>query len=286
MSIPSKHQLKHTYQLYRDLLYQRRFNEIKWRLSRYRYLAFTLLALITLVLPWCTFQTPRDHHTVSPTAVPTDEPTRQLALSRTQVTSFREAKKLLFTLYQNAAVTKTFYCGCDYHGKTVNLNACRVTAEKYKKRLQRIEWEHIAPISWLGDTLPCWKKGGRKYCGQVDPFYQRAEADLHNLVPAIGAINAARSNYPFVPSIAGERREWGSCDIEIEGGQVEPPEHRKGDVARAILYMHDIYGMPLTQNQFKIYQQWHQIDPPTTDEKRIHDLKAQVQGNHNPYYEN
>jgi deoxyribonuclease-1 len=287
--IPSQHELKQAYQLYQGLIQQGRWTEIQWRLSRYRYAAFTLIALITLTLPWCTYQRTPTPTIPSSVILPTAAmivATRASALNRTEITRFSVAKSKLLQLYADANITQTFYCDCNYRGKRIDLKSCGVTANHHQKRANRIEWEHLAAISWLGQTLPCWKQGGRKHCGKVDKFYQRAEADLHNLVPAIGAINATRSNYPFVPSIIGEKREWGRCDIEIENHRVELPKHRQGDVARAVLYMHDIYGMPLKPDEITRYQHWHQTDPPTIIEKQLHDLKAKVQGNRNPYYEN
>ena len=45
---------------------------------------------------------------------------------------------------------------------------------------------------------------------------------MYNLVPAVGEINGLRSNYNF-GIIPGEKREFGSCDMEIEGQKAEPP---------------------------------------------------------------
>ena len=48
------------------------------------------------------------------------------------------------------------------------------------------------------------------------------EADLYNLYPAIGEVNGLRSNYSMA-MIPGEKREFGTCDVEIEDKKVEPP---------------------------------------------------------------
>ena len=44
---------------------------------------------------------------------------------------------------------------------------------------------------------------------------------MYNLVPAVGEINGLRSNYSF-GMISGEKREFGSCDMEIESRKAEP----------------------------------------------------------------
>jgi deoxyribonuclease-1 len=59
---------------------------------------------------------------------------------------------------------------------------------------------------------------------------------MYNLVPAVGEINALRSNYSF-GIIPGERREFGECDMEIKNRKAEPPPNVRGDIARIYFYM-------------------------------------------------
>lgn len=61
-----------------------------------------------------------------------------------------------------------------------------------------------------------------------------------NLAPAIGVVNAARSNYRFglLPS---SDYDWGSCPMKIHGRVAEPPDGAKGIVARTHLYMAEAY---------------------------------------------
>lgn len=102
----------------------------------------------------------------------------------------------------------------------------------------------------------------------------------------MGEVNGDRSNYPPVESIDGETREYGNCDVEIYRKQFEPPENRRGDMARAYLYMWKVYGAPLTASDIEMFERWNQDSPPTDDEIRIHNAKAQIQGNINPYFTN
>ena len=62
------------------------------------------------------------------------------------------------------------------------------------------------------------------------------ESDMHNIFPAIGEINADRSNYPF-GEIPGEPRKYGLCYMEIKRKIVEPTEKVRGNIARAYFYM-------------------------------------------------
>lgn len=208
---------------------------------------------------------------------------RQAALERDNVTNFRKAKKRLYFIHANLNLEKTFYCDCEYSEKKPDLNSCGVVPRKQERRANRIEAEHIMPISLLGHTLDCWNDGGRKNCGRVNDFFKKAEADIHNLTPTVGEINGDRSNYPPVESIAGEIREYGICDVEIENKQFEPPPHRRGDIARAYLYMWKVYDAPLTNDDITMFEKWHLEDPPTDEEIQIHQAKAEVQGNINPY---
>lgn len=83
------------------------------------------------------------------------------------------------------------------------------------------------------------------------------QADMYNLVPAVGEINALRSNYSFA-KIPGEKREFGSCDIEIEDGKVEPPPGVRGDIARIYMYMDWAYpghGIISRKNK-KLFEAW------------------------------
>ncbi len=125
---------------------------------------------------------------------------------------------------------------------------------KFKKR-QKIEWEHIVPAHRFGGHLSEWKnykkhckKGnGRKCAAKKNKIFRSMEADMHNLVPAIGSINAIRSNHPY-GIISGEKRKFGSCDFEFENKVVEPRDSVRGDIARAYLYMEKTYRIMLMSN--------------------------------------
>ena len=49
------------------------------------------------------------------------------------------------------------------------------------------------------------------------------QADLFNLYPAIGSVNAQRQNYNFV-MLPEEESSFGSCDMRITTRKVQPPE--------------------------------------------------------------
>ena len=97
---------------------------------------------------------------------------------------------------------------------------------------------------------------------------------LHNLWPAIGAINSSRGNKLF-GEIPGNKRAlpWGvsdlNCDYERTTGSnavVEPRDVVKGDIARSLFYMHIEYGLPLN-GMMPMLQRWHAADPPNAHER-------------------
>lgn len=57
------------------------------------------------------------------------------------------------------------------------------------------------------------------------------QADMYNLVLAVGELNTDRSNYHF-SIIPVEKREYGACDFEVDGKLVEAKEDIRGDIAR------------------------------------------------------
>lgn len=217
------------------------------------------------------------------------------------IQNFAKAKKLMKKVYAGHQIS--LYCGCEYkylqvNGKektVVNAASCGYQPRKNNKRGEYIEWEHIVPAHAFGNTRACWREqlctdnngnkyGGRKCCEKIDPVFNAMESDLHNLFPAIGELNADRSNYHF-GLINGEPREYGACDFEVSGKLVEPKEDIRGDIARAYFYMEKTYGVNISDKQRKLFTVWNNADPVDNWElERNRRIKA-IQGNGNPFIE-
>lgn len=111
------------------------------------------------------------------------------------------------------------------------------------------------------------------------------EGDLHNLLPAVGELNADRSDRPY-GEVAGEPREYGACDFEVDrgagrGGVTEPPAAVRGDVARIWLYAVDVWGLVLTPEEATTFRAWSAEDPVDSWElERDRRIEA-AQGNRN-----
>ena len=220
----------------------------------------------------------------------------------TPPSSFSKAKKVLAKLYADHPIT--FYCSCAYvpnaKGSSGNIteSSCGLTPRKNAKRADRVEWEHIVPAYQFGHYRTCWSQGhpecvkkktgkafkGRKCCGDVDPEFEAMEADLQNLVPASGELNGDRSNYRF-GEVEGEGRVYGACDFEVNflAKVAEPPAMRRGEIARAYLYMSTVWGMPLEPDRKAMYEAWHQEDPPTEWEHERDRRIQEIQGMGNPW---
>ncbi|RVU30883.1 endonuclease [Neptunomonas marina] len=199
--------------------------------------------------------------------------------------SFSQSKRTLSEIYADQATS--FYCGCEFvkeGKKLVPLHeSCGYVPRKNANRASRIEWEHVMPAWAFGHQLQCWQEGGRKNC-RKDERFRTMEADMHNLVPAIGEVNGDRSNYSFA-MLSGEPRSYGACDMEVhfKSRKVEPPEHRRGDIARSYFYMRDQYGVRLSKQQTQLFEAWDKQDPVDHWERQRNQEIARLQGNENPY---
>ncbi|WP_310621676.1 endonuclease [Flexibacterium corallicola] len=212
---------------------------------------------------------------------------------------FSTAKKILERdIYQDEDERISFYCGCTYSDKKqVNSASCGYEPRKNAKRGQRIEWEHVVPASRFGSYRACWQEGhpacttskgkaykGRRCCTKVDPEFAMMEADLNNLVPAVGELNGDRSNYRMA-ILDGETRSYGACDFEIDfaADLMEPDEPVRGDIARTYFYMQATYGLELTQAEQDMFEQWRGSDPISEWELERNAKIQAAQGNGNPY---
>ncbi len=206
--------------------------------------------------------------------------------------TFAEAKKAARVLYKDHRIT--FYCGCRYdkHSRKVDLESCGYKVVKNKKRAERLEWEHIVPVSLWGQSLECWNEAiccdennscykGRNCCRKIDSAFAKMEADLHNLVPAIGEVNARRSNFQFnfLPKIL----DVSGLKIDAKTQQAEPDIRVRGAIARTYLYMADTYEIPLTVQQKELFLAWHADHPPEEWEVERDWRIANIQDHHNPY---
>ncbi|MCL6418134.1 endonuclease [Aestuariirhabdus sp. Z083] len=202
-------------------------------------------------------------------------------------TNFSSAKKQAREIY--ADNPNSFYCNCRYRSQQKklipDLDDCGYEVRKQPKRAERIEWEHVVPAWALGHQRQCWQNGGRKAC-RKDAEFRQMEADLHNLVPAIGEINGDRSNYRF--SLLGKRPKlYGACDFKVDfkARKAEPPESVRGEIARIYLYMHEKYGLSMSDAQQRLLLDWHRRYPVNDWERTRNQRVQAMQGDSNHWVE-
>ena len=200
--------------------------------------------------------------------------------------SFSAAKREAAKIYDDHPVS--FYCGCEIqsNGKKLipDLESCGYAVRKQVTRASRIEWEHIVPAWAFGHQLQCWQEGGRKNCTKNNPRFRSMEADLFNLVPAVGEVNGDRSNFRFgllnnVPNM------YGQCDFKVDfkARVAEPPEEKRGFIARTYLYMSDRYPFKLSAQQRKLYEAWDRMYPVSGWELERNERISDIQGWENTY---
>ncbi|GAB3382793.1 HNH endonuclease family protein [Azotobacter armeniacus] len=181
------------------------------------------------------------------------------------------------------------YCGCRWKwmgrsGGRIDLESCGYEVRADSNRAQRIEWEHIVPAWVLGHQRQCWQKGGRENCKTSDLVFRLMEADMHNLSPTIGEVNADRSNYRYgmLPSTPAQ---YGACPTRTDFKQrvTEPRDAVKGLVARVQFYMHDRYGLSMSRQQQQLFMAWSRMYPVSAWERERDQRIAKVTGHHNPF---
>jgi len=212
--------------------------------------------------------------------------------------SFSKAKKLMMSkVYFDHK--ETIYCGAKFNKKKSITLPEGFTFSKYKKRVKRVEWEHVVPTENFGQTFVEWREGstacinkrgklykGRRCANKANSEYRLMQADLYNLYPAIGSVNALRSNYRFT-MLPSDDSDFGSCQMKISNRKAEPPVKSRGRIARTYLYMEQMYARyNMSDTQRKLMLAWNKMYPISEWEcKRASRIEA-IQGNKNLLFSN
>ncbi len=213
--------------------------------------------------------------------------------------SFSKSKKILLKkIYYDNKIT--FYCNNPYDIATVRGKQKTLIIKdkqyysprkplyksgKVNTRAQRVEWEHVMPAHNFGKHLPCWKNGGRKAC-RKDKTFKTIEADMHNLVPAIGEVNGNRSNYRYGANDP-EVGQYGQCKVQVDfkAKRAYVKDDIRGDIARIYFYMSDKYNIRLSKQERNMMQAWSSLDQISQWEKIKNKRVEKIQGNGNKFIE-
>ena len=160
----------------------------------------------------------------------------------------------------------TLYCG--YH-----FNTDRTTPDG-----KIVSVGHIYPTRWMlrflgcNSRLQCHRKHGARF--------DRMEADLHNLYPVWEDLNVYRDGATF-GIVPGGSQRVSDCDIKWRNGVLQPRPIARGNIARAMLYMHTTYGLPLAPAELKLMKRWNHDDPPSEQEQDRNGAIERIQGRRN-----
>ena len=200
--------------------------------------------------------------------------------------NFDQAKRLAQRIHAPEATSFCCDCAIRWQGKKgiPDLAGCGYQVRKNGPRANRVEWEHVMPAHHFGHQRQCWQNGGRKNCVKTDSTFRAMEADLYNLVPAIGEVNGDRSNYRFgvLPSTPSQH---GTCPVKVDFKQqvFEPAPAVRGDIARIYFYMADKYNLSLSRAQQQLFIAWHKQHPVTAQERDLNTRISQHMGHDNPF---
>ena len=202
--------------------------------------------------------------------------------------TFDQAKvELRQAVYFDRNSVGDLYCGCPWQwmgrsGGRIDLQACGYQVRAQPTRAARIEWEHIVPTWVLGHQRQCWQKGGRSNCVSSDPVFRTMEADMHNLSPSVGEVNADRSNYRL-GQLTSTPYQYGACQTRVDFKQrmAEPRDQAKGQMARIYFYMHDRYGLSMSKQQQQLFSAWHRQYPVSPWELERDPRIPRVMGHNN-----
>ncbi len=213
-----------------------------------------------------------------------------------RIRSFRDAKKIAARLRVGRELT--LYCRCRYAGKRIDFESCGFVSARDSRRAKSMEWEHVVPAEAFGQSFVEWREGApfcrtkkKKYkgrrCAGKNPEFARMEADLYNLFPEVGEVNALRSNFSMAEIGALGRftgTSFGGCRARISESKFEPMDFAKGTVARVYLYMDGAYpghGIISDKNR-KLFAAWDRMYPVEAWECDLYRKIKEAQGNENP----
>ncbi len=233
-----------------------------------------------------------------------------LALESRFPTSWANTKKVLAAEVYTDRL-RTFYCGCQYtvdpssRGETLKPESCQLPSNlKWASKHNDVEWEHIVPAQLMpASTFTCWQKpnsfprcvsksgevsSGRACCEKVDSAARNMIFDMFNAVPAAAQLNQYRSNDPYGEISDSQPHEgFGpQCeaqDLNSPGKLFEPPDCKKGDVARVWFYMRDTHKVVIPNEMSAMFLRWSNSDPVSPSEQLYAERISKIQGTVNSY---
>ena len=222
-------------------------------------------------------------------SLPTDPQANQ------KIESFNKAKNYLRkSIYNNHR--ETFYCRGRFDSKGRISLPTGFETQKYKKRANKLEWEHVVPAEHFGQAFIEWRQGhedcidskgeffkGRKCAEKTNQEFRFVLADMYNLYPSIGAVNAIRSNHHY-GVLKDVEPTFSGCEFKYDEQTdiVEPPEYTRGAIARTYLYFDSVYPQyNMSSATRQLMQAWDKMYPVDAWECERAQKIEKIQGNEN-----
>ncbi len=189
----------------------------------------------------------------------------------------------LNNIYRSSPITRD--CGCPYlqdaqdglPSGTADTVQCGIARPPGEFAHYGTRWSYLVNPEELARGRACWrgaaeiceryKKAGQELspiecCKRSDPDIAGLARDAYNFIPLLEPIEQARGNMRIAPAPNGST-PFGSCGVRIDSSAqlFQPAPRFMGDYARALLYLHRAWGVPLSPAQINTYAQWSQQDP-------------------------
>ena len=161
-------------------------------------------------------------------------------------------------------------------GKTLFCN------QPFTRKSNRLTVGYIYSLKAVRDELQCRTNST---CQRENERYRAILTDLHNVYPVMTRVELKRRDTVFGNVRNDASPLLPNCSLMHDYLTLEPEDTLKGDIARALLYMHEQYALPL-QAPLTTLQAWNDIDQPDTQELERNNIIATLQGNRNRFIDN
>lgn len=139
---------------------------------------------------------------------------------------------------------------------------------------------HLYPLEKMLLRAGC---NSRMQCRESgNALFRRMEADMHNLYADWSDL-VTRLNGMEFGEVAGEEWRYQDCDFEWRKNLIEPRPVSRGNIARALYYMHWRYDLPLWPPLIQTLKRWNREDGPSEQERFRNDRIEVLQGERNPF---
>ncbi|WP_345196010.1 endonuclease, partial [Kistimonas scapharcae] len=151
--------------------------------------------------------------------------------------------------------------------------------QAFSHKSNRLTAGYIYSLKAVREELQCRTN---TECKRDSEMYRAALTDLHNTYPIMTRVELKRRDTVFGNVRDTAKPLLPNCSLQEDYLVLEPADAIKGDVARALLYMHDQYNLPL-QAPLETLLEWNNIDKPDDQEVQRNNTIADLQGIRNRF---